>query len=995
MAVVLPFLENLPKEIETPFLQPDYSSIQGAQLRTNSVFEENVDQVKNDYSAVINAPVTNPENEEAKQGYIKQFQTGLKKITTQDSSMPQNVMQAESLLTPFWNDEDMLYDMAKTKEANAQLQAGENDRLSKDKDIRNSYNPHSINRIQWNLDDLKHAKRGDGSIGRVDISRYNPRLDANEYADASDKAEGFKGVDYETPDGRAGIIKEHDGIKAIPNYNTRLQSIIDQKFNPQFSDEGYNWYRQEKAQVMKDNPGITEDAVNRKLGEYRFNELKGIYANKVSELQGDIKSKFDDPIALIQSQINGPNQKGKATHEQLQDIARLSHQKENYTSALQQASDENDQFQQHPEKVINDIIKSPEDYYARQVRETTIDNMARGRAMGDYSYSTDVNKAWEAVSKDSQWRTNAGLESQRIAMEYYKANLAHADAEMKNKLDNGYTISATGELVPPTGTLPAGNAQYLGENTTSLQHGHFSDILEQEKSTNLNTAVRNTFAIDGVTGVLTVGEKEGGFGLPLSVVTDLNTMYTRLYNPSNYNDPNFKPTPAEIQAFRQVYDKLKANLGADKVPYTYDGVRDALSMYVDNENAKRVATGTFTDTNTPFANAFAASETAKDALANYTSMSDQEREWITHLAKTDKATYAPLLNDAGTGLAGTGDIAKHAPSFTISDKGITRTITPEQVADAYNRKTLYVQRNTLMLDGKTYTINAVNGEPNEDHYIEHGVHTGLPADNAIHGLINRFGNYEDRDKLNSKLAENAASNLQFVKDKTGKIGGSFLYSFGNEKAPGPGEKLIMETQLSSNTAQWYENGELLTGDKLTSLQNALNSQANSYPAIRKNVGQPQYSKVSEYGAPTTTFTINQHTDDKGDIVSARTVTAVQSPDAKGEFITSIPSNSGIYIYQKLLKGEGIKSDNSSNAMGFKYELQPDDRNNPTKVSVTVTRKMYNPATKKMGEYTYPIKTYPLNIGIDNIMSGLRDMQRRSILDLAAEQKQYNAQNAVH
>lgn len=962
-------------------------------MRANQQYDQGLSQVKNTYASVFNKPVTNPENAQRQREYAQQAQNQMKDISATDLSDPKNVKIAEDIMTPYLNDNDIAYDQSLTAYTNNQFQAAESDRLSKDEKVRTSFNPYSVNKLQWVINDLKTAKRGDGSIQNIEKRSYTPQLDINGYVDTADKAEGYTGIDYETPDGKAGIIKEHDGIRAVPAFTTRLNAIIDARFNPQFSDQGYDLYRREKAQVLQSNPGMSETDINRELGNRVAYNLTRMYENKVVSLQNDMKAKFDDPISMIMNTAQ-TQQNGKLTSDQQASIARLNAQKQGYVGAVQSAQDDYDQFIKNADKTIADVQQNPQDYYTRQVRETTINNMAKGRALGDYKYSLDVNKAWQALDNRDQWKTTANLRNAELVESARATNLAHEDRHEKNMIDAGWTIDASGKIVPPASTTMT-DTHYLGENTTDPQHTSFTQELQQEKDNNLSTAVENTFSVTGVTGALLMNSKEGGLGLPLSTLTDFNTMYKRLYSNNNANDPNFKQTPAEQKAFNEVYDKLKGALGDEKLPRTYVGVRDAIYTYVANQNAKRVATGTFTSTNDPLANAFAASEISKDALNNYNSMVQQEQDWIKHMAISDKNKYGKLLNDSGNGLVTVNDIAKYAPTLEVSDGKTTRTISPVEYAHAYLDKSLqYVDGSTVTIGNKTYTINKVNGTDNIKSLPDSPYqHTEYPFDSASSIVAKRFGMYEDRDNLNKSLAENAASNLKFVKDKTGKIGGEFSYNFGNEKNPGRGEKIIAETTLPSNTLKWYD---ATTGKDITTdpdFKEQLKERTSSYSDIRKNTGEPVHSTVSNYGAPTTTFTLKSYTDENGKVQPARTIVAIQSPNARGEVISTTPQNSGLYVYQKLLKGESITSDNSSNACGFKYELQPNDRQHPTQVNVSITRKMYNPATKNIEDYTYPIKTLPLSSGIDNIMTEVRAMQVKSIKDLAADQKKYNLQNA--
>ena len=106
----------------------DYSFLQQGLAKRSLDFEQGLSQIKNDYSSILNAPLTSTENVEQRKQYIGQIQEGLKKVATTDVSLPQNVTQAENLYAPFWKDSDILIDQAATKHLQNQFQNAETDR---------------------------------------------------------------------------------------------------------------------------------------------------------------------------------------------------------------------------------------------------------------------------------------------------------------------------------------------------------------------------------------------------------------------------------------------------------------------------------------------------------------------------------------------------------------------------------------------------------------------------------------------------------------------------------------------------------------------------------------------------------------------------------------------------------------------------------------------------------------------------------------------------
>lgn len=976
--------------IETAIQPLDYSFLNYGLSRLGQEYQSGVNQVKSLYSSVLNAPITNDENKQVREEYINQAQQQLKALAKTDLSLPQNINQSQKVFAPFWQDNDIIQDIVKTKNAQSQLGAAETDRTSKDETIRKTHNPWSVTDIQYSLQDLKNAKRGDGSISNVEVPRYTPQLDIMGFMDQVDKDQGFKGVDYQTPKGPY-MITEHDGVKAIPQFRTRMDGALGPQFSPQFSVQGKVQYKQDVAEMQRNNPNIDPSNIPKELANYKYQQLDKDYQNRINHISTDLKHTYQDPIDVINKTIQ--DNKGKVTSQQTQDLINLQQGKDQYQGKLDDITGQYKDFKnQYPQQKIDDIARNPEQYYGQLVRSETVDRLAKSRA-SDYSYKIDANQAWKNVADVEDAHAKLQLDRQKLVEEQRKDNLIYK----ASIIGSGYTEDRQGNLIklaPSAGEVTT-SPQMLGEATTTEQKGHFTDVLATEKNTLLATAAAHTWNAAGVSGVLT------NLGISTGDLTDLNTLMNRYYTPGNIANLDFKQSPSEVTAFQRTRAALQGYFGQSKeISNTYQGLTEALHEYVAKEADRRTQTGSIVNTSDPFVQAYVASGTAKEALGQYQKINQDEKDWIKHQVVINKDKYGKLLNDEGTDFATSSDIEKHIDNhmflpgephtMTVQDSnGSVKTLSSEDLAEGYQNRTLNIKSGILTSNNKVYKILKL-GDRQEDVFQDPKGRAGYVTDAYWNRVIDRFGTYDEQQNLNTSLAENASKNLSFIKDKTGKIGVDALYPFGTEKAVGNGEKLIAEGLTPGNRQEIkYSDGSTLDPDDYKKVTANLNS----YKNIRDNAGQPHWLTVSESGRPMIQFQLNEDKNAWGTL-AGKTINVTVSPNAKGQVIQSIPENEGIYTYGRLLNGESIHSDDLDAAYGIKYSVEPNTRDHPTVGNVYFRRKMFNNKTGRLEEYEYPVQPVQLaNSTPDDIMQNINKAKMQAIVDIAQNQKKYNIENA--
>lgn len=86
------------------------------------------------YGSMLNAPLTAEDNIKRRENFFDQIDGDLKKITSMDLSLPQNIQAASSIFEPLVNDKHMAHDMVYTKTVMDEMQVGESYRGCTDKE---------------------------------------------------------------------------------------------------------------------------------------------------------------------------------------------------------------------------------------------------------------------------------------------------------------------------------------------------------------------------------------------------------------------------------------------------------------------------------------------------------------------------------------------------------------------------------------------------------------------------------------------------------------------------------------------------------------------------------------------------------------------------------------------------------------------------------------------------------------------------------------------
>lgn len=985
--------------LQTDKYVPNYEFLQTNLQKKETQYIQGQQQVASDYSAILNAPITNEENKAVKQDYLKTIQEGLKKVATTDLSLPKNVTQAENLYAPFWQDNELLTDISYTKKLESQFQRARSDEKAKDKDIRDSYNPDSIVRLQWAQQDLRKAKRGDGSISGIEVPEYTPYIDPLTLVNEFNEASGFEGITTQRRVG-ATLITTKNGPAAEPDLETRVNGILGDKLNHQFAQRGYNIFRSQMKVIEEKHPDYDREHILKEMVTGHYNRYIQVNYDKPIEKAQDLIQTAANGINDIRAKKNISAEDQKAINnfqEQIDQANRLMQgkvaqkQKEllNKDGSVKTASD-----------IFPDFIKNPEHYYGALERADHIEQIAHTLA-SDYSYKEELDPVYK-------FNTETNIHNKEL---YYRgveaANTAQNNIwQHQDRLagfDNALTIAAMNSD-GSNGTAGGGAGFNLnpsvglrneGPSTTTVEHLESAGTNLIDDTNNALLTMNKGLFSSGITNSLLTR-----LGIPDEDVRLFNGFMSKRYTPEGYGDKNLKYGKGERQAFEKITQTLKSKGYIKGEGKSGDEVIDGIGQYLLNEltgaKAIKAPAGNpqeLAADRSNLATIYGQWSNVMEAKAKFEGLQKATADFVkgTIATPTGQKTYSKLLNDQKTGLANVSDVMQRMPkTLKVQDPatGTIKVLTGKDLADAYLHKSLSVTDNTLSFNNNTYSILEMDGQPNIVFHegADYGGSSYRFYDHMISKVLPRYGSYTERDNLNSSLFKNVPATLDPYKDKTGAIGNRMSWPIGR-KGGGKNEALIAEA-LNPNAMldgkMYYSSGEEITPEDMQKVKAYLHSDEK----IVSSKIQSHLNNVSSYHAQS--VEIQLPTDKELGTASSQTITIPIKKNAPGTLLSSIPNSNGISVWDKIGRGETITASPWDKVAGIDYELALENPNDLSTYVFKWSTTEVDPVTGK--EKMVPQRSEKVDVSKatpDQIMNVINTKKTKALEYLWISRDNYN------
>jgi len=193
-----------------PF-QPDLNFYANVLQTKQTQYDSNWKALNKMYGQYFYADLTRDGNVKKKDELLKQMDFNLKRVSQLDLSLEQNVNQATQIFRPFYEDKNLMKDMAWTKNFNSQVGRAQALQGSSEEDRRKQFWDTGLREMQYKRDEFKAADDATAmSFGNV---AYTPYVNSVELAQkiAKDAGLSIETVDF-SPDGK-WIITQKNGEK--------------------------------------------------------------------------------------------------------------------------------------------------------------------------------------------------------------------------------------------------------------------------------------------------------------------------------------------------------------------------------------------------------------------------------------------------------------------------------------------------------------------------------------------------------------------------------------------------------------------------------------------------------------------------------------------------------------------------------------------------------------------------------------------------------------
>ena len=217
---------------EQRLFTPDFSFLTQVMSIEKQRYDRGVNQVRGLHNSIMNTPVTSADNLKHREEVFRKIQGELKNVAGLDLSRAENVKKATTLFDPLVNDRELIYDMNQTRKLHKAMSTMESYANSFDPDIRSKYREEARRYINYKAEDMRNAKRGDGSIYKTQAPDFIPVENVHEYLN---KAAADQKLMIKSDESRGFyLVSTENGKETIGEFYSWAQGLTAGRFDRQF-----------------------------------------------------------------------------------------------------------------------------------------------------------------------------------------------------------------------------------------------------------------------------------------------------------------------------------------------------------------------------------------------------------------------------------------------------------------------------------------------------------------------------------------------------------------------------------------------------------------------------------------------------------------------------------------------------------------------------------------------------------------------------------------
>jgi hypothetical protein len=412
---------------------PDYSMLTKAAASLENRYLDGFNKYKSTINSLLNAKIRSDDNVKFRSEYFKKIDSYLNNLSGVDFSNPANVQVANVLMDPLIKDSEFVTDLNTTMMQESERGKMEQTRMSTDEKVRSQYSPTMARAMDYNDQDMKNAKRGDGSIYKVGVQRFVPFANIqNILNEAAAKQKLEIKVDHLTG---AYIVTDLNGKQAVPNFTQWARTQLGSNYDEQLLVTGKVNVRQQVDALMGSDPNMTKESAFQQVAKNNSLQVYNNYTDYMTSLNNGVAT-IDKQMKDLNNYWHNKIPKGsddESMYNQLKDL-RVTYQKEIADAKSNQSGTEQDletsfqQFMNNPEYAMLGTLK---------------DNIAKGWAEGfanaKVGHKIEVNKK---VLQDEDHAFKKALEQIKHDNKM-KQIQDKADKKRQLAIDTGEILSVT------------------------------------------------------------------------------------------------------------------------------------------------------------------------------------------------------------------------------------------------------------------------------------------------------------------------------------------------------------------------------------------------------------------------------------------------------------------------------------------------------------------------------------------------------------------------
>lgn len=396
--------------------EPNFQLYAGALQMKQTQYDQNRKKISDLYGSLLNSPLTRDSNIQARDEFFNTIDYEIKKLSSVDLSLQQNVDAASGLFTALYDNKNIVKDMMWTKNYNNEMDRAEGFRGCIDPDkCGGAFWEGGVQALQWKREEFRNAS-DDQAMGAENV-RYTPYVNVQEKATKMIKDLGWSmKVDSISADGK-WIVTTKNGEQLQGPLLAHFQKILGQ--DPAIGD-----YYKTKSYVDRKNWVASNAQVHgsTEAAEAAYITEKNDMINKyMSQINGDAK------YAKEQSQKKAEDAKkniedGKVLRSQEVDdeIARLMGESDNYAHTEEQTG-----------KAMSTVAN------AMSSNNNLLKGEALDNALGMLGLNDDLSAAaqilayqdYESTMKENQWAMAEQRHQWRLEEIAFADSLKEKEAE--------------------------------------------------------------------------------------------------------------------------------------------------------------------------------------------------------------------------------------------------------------------------------------------------------------------------------------------------------------------------------------------------------------------------------------------------------------------------------------------------------------------------------------------------------------------------------------